>query len=137
MPISDVNVRVLTADTPSIDFSRQSVAAGLSARGKWLHAKSQLTTQDGRTGRVAKSRRGGRRSHSVMLEAFLRISHFTIALWVQKSGGPSGMDVVQRYENSPKNWPRVTNLRSDVTARRGNCNIIFRLRNNGPESGIE
>ena len=46
------------------------------------------------------------------------------------------MTILQRYEKSPKEGPGYE-IRSSTTATNENCNIIVRLRNNGPDSGIE
>ena len=55
-------------------------------------------------------------------------------MWM-KAGGPSGMAILQRYEKSPKAEPGYE-IALDY-CNNENCDIIVRLRNNGPDSGIE
>ncbi len=66
--------------------------------------------------------------------AFVSGKPFSAAMWVQ-AGGPSGMAILQRYEKSPKAGPGYE-IALDY-CNKGNCNIIVRLRNDGPDSGIE
>ncbi len=66
--------------------------------------------------------------------AFASSKPFSAAMWV-KAGGPSGMAILQRYEKSPKAGPGYE-IALDY-CNKENCNIIVRLRNDGPDSGIE
>jgi hypothetical protein len=66
--------------------------------------------------------------------AFSSSKPFSVAMWL-KAGGPSGMTILQRYEKSPKEGPGYE-IALDYCNEK-NCNIIVRLRNNGPDSGIE
>ena len=64
---------------------------------------------------------------------FTRKSPFTVALWLRPDG-PSGMEVIQRYEKSPKVGPGYE-IALDY-ANKNRCAVIVRLRNAGPDSGI-
>jgi Protein of unknown function (DUF1553)/Protein of unknown function (DUF1549)/Concanavalin A-like lectin/glucanases superfamily/Planctomycete cytochrome C len=59
---------------------------------------------------------------------------FAVAFWI-KADGPSGMAVFQRFEKSPKVGPGFE-IALDYCAK-NTCDVIVRLRDNGPESGIE
>ncbi len=59
---------------------------------------------------------------------------FTVAMWV-RADGPSGMEILQRYEKSPKAGPGYE-IALDY-CNHENCNVIVRLRSDGPDSGIE
>jgi hypothetical protein len=59
---------------------------------------------------------------------------FSVALWI-KADGPSGMAVLQRYAMSPKSGPGYE-IALDYCAKE-QCNVIVRLRRDGPSAGIE
>ena len=59
---------------------------------------------------------------------------FSVSMWLNPEG-PSGMAVLQRYAKSPKFGPGYE-IALDYCAK-DNCNIIVRLRTNGPDTGLE
>lgn len=58
---------------------------------------------------------------------------FSIAFWL-KPEGPSGMAILQHYEQSPKSGP---GYEVALDYCKENCNIIVRIRANGTDTGIE
>lgn len=128
MPVSDVTSGLIaeyTFEDSLVNRLRPDVVAKVS--------QGKLTYADGRTGRVA-NLEGAPQISFGNLGGFTSRQPFTIALWI-KPGGPSGMAVLQRYERSSK-ASRGYELALDYCAK-GNCNVIFRLRDGGAESGIE
>lgn len=94
---------------------------------------SKLTYSDGRVGRAANLDEEPQISLG-QVGAFDSRKPFTISLWL-KPEGPSGMAVLQRYAKSPKSGPGYE-LALDYCNKEG-CNVIVRLRSDGPQSGIE
>ena len=95
--------------------------------------KGDLTYADGRVGRAADFEKEPHLSFG-NAGAFSRDKAFTVALWVLP-GGPSGMEIVQRYGKSPKEGPGYE-IALDYCGKQ-DCNVIVRMQNAGPDSGIE
>ncbi|MBV9671019.1 MAG: DUF1553 domain-containing protein, partial [Acidobacteriales bacterium] len=102
-----------------------------ASSGKVVNGK--LTYADARVGRAAELSEEPQLSFG-NAGALNSSSPFSISLWVQPKG-PSGMTVLQRYEISPKTGAGYE-LAIDY-CKKDTCDVIVRLRNSGPESGIE
>jgi hypothetical protein len=121
MPVSDITSGL------SAEFRfEDSLAPARIVTGK-------LTYTDGRVGRAANLEEEPQISLG-QVGAFDSRKPFTISLWL-KPEGPSGMAVLQRYAKSPKSGPGYE-LALDYCGKEG-CNVIVRLRSDGPESDIE
>ena len=128
MPVSDVTSGITAEYTFEDSLSNRTQP---SLASKVVDGKLAYT--DGRTGRAADLEG---EPHLSFGDAG-RISStkpFTIALWL-KPEGPSGMSILQRYESSPKSGSGYE-IALDYCGKTG-CNVIVRLRNSGPDSGIE
>jgi hypothetical protein len=66
--------------------------------------------------------------------AFSSAKPFAVSFWV-KADGPSGMAILQHFDKSPKEGAGFE-IALDYCAKNG-CDVIVRLRDKGPESGIE
>jgi hypothetical protein len=128
MPVSDVTSG-LTAEYTFEDSLANRLRPDVAA--KIVNGKLGYT--DGRLGRAANLEEEPQISFGGV-GGFTSAQPFTIALWI-KPGGPSGMAVLQHYQKSPKAGPGYE-VAVDYCAK-DNCNVIFRLRNDGPDSGIE
>ena len=95
--------------------------------------KGDLTYSDGRVGRAADFEKEPHLSFG-NTGAFSRDKAFTVAVWVLP-GGPSGMQILQRYGKSPKEGAGYE-IALDYCGKTG-CDVIVRMQNAGPESGIE
>ncbi|MGA8028606.1 MAG: DUF1553 domain-containing protein [Bryobacteraceae bacterium] len=120
MPVSDITSGLVAKYT-----FEDSVAAKI--------VSGKLTYVDGRTGRAANLDEEPQLSFG-NVGKFHTAEPFTISLWL-KPDGPSGMAVLQRYEKSPKAGPGYE-VTLDYCAK-DNCNVIVRLRIDGPDSGVE
>ncbi len=128
MPVSDVTAGLVSEYNfkDSLANSRQP-----DLPIKVLAGKAAYT--DGRTGRAldltdeAQYSLGGP-------GAFTSGQPFTYSMSL-KPGGPSGMAILQRYDQSPKAGPGYE-LALDY-CNKGNCNVIVRLRGSGADAAIE
>ena len=128
MPVSDVT----SGMTAEYTFDN-SLANRLEPDRTAKVIAGKLSYTDGRIGRAANLEEEPQLSFG-NAAAFSSAQPFTISLWL-KPGGPSGMGVLQKYEKSPKEGSGL-DLALDFCGKQG-CNVLFRLRNNGAESGLE
>jgi hypothetical protein len=128
MPVSDVTSGLTAEYTleDSLSNRMRPDSAGKVQNGK-------LTYTDGRIGRAANLDEEAHLSFE-NAGAFTSSKPFTVALWL-KPDGPSGMSILQKYETSPKTGPGYE-IALDYCVKSA-CNVIVRLRNNGPDSGFE
>ena len=128
MPVSDVT-NGLVAEYPladSLEDRSRPAAAAKVVSGK-------LTFADGRIGRAADLDEEPNLSFG-NTGSFSAGKPFSVAFWI-KPDGPSGMAVLQKYATSPKSGPGYE-IAIDYCNKK-NCDILVRLRDNGPESGFE
>ncbi len=119
----------LIAEYPLADSLEDRLHSGAPA--KVLTGK--LTFTDGRVGRAADLDEEPHVSFG-NAGAFAANKPFSVAFWI-KPDGPSGMSVLQKYAVSPKSGPGYE-IAIDYCNKK-NCDILVRLRDNGPESGFE
>ena len=119
----------LMAEYPLADSLEDRLHSG--ALAKVLTGK--LTFTDGRVGRAADLDEEPHVSFG-NAGAFASNKPFSVAFWI-KPDGPSGMSVLQKYAVSPKSGPGYE-IAIDYCNKK-NCDILVRLRDNGPESGFE
>ncbi len=128
MPVSDVT-NGLVAEYPLADSLEDRSRLAAAARV----VSGKLDFVDGRIGRAADLDEEPNLSFG-NTGSFAATKPFSVAFWV-KPGGPSGMAVLQKYAASPKSGPGYA-IAIDYCNRK-NCDILVRLRENGPESGFE
>jgi Protein of unknown function (DUF1553)/Protein of unknown function (DUF1549)/Concanavalin A-like lectin/glucanases superfamily/Planctomycete cytochrome C len=128
LPVSDVSAG-LVADYPFNNSLTNRVDGTLS--GKVLSGKAVYAQ-----GRIDRALDLSEEAHLSLGNTgpFESAKPFTVAMWV-KAGGPSGMAILQRYEKSSKAGAGYE-IALDY-CNSGNCNVIVRLRDNGPDSRIE
>ena len=129
MPVADVTAG-LTAEYPFDDSLADRLHSDMSA--KLLNGK--LEYADALAARAASFDAEPQVSFGSTVGAFSTAKPFAIAFWV-KADGPSGMAVFQRFAKSQKEGPSYE-IALDYCAK-NTCDVIVRLRDNGPESGIE
>ncbi len=127
-PVADI-ASGLIAEYPFIDSPTDRLHSDLSA--KLLNGK--LEYADGLTGRAANFDAEPNLSFGPAA-ALSTTKPFAVSLWV-KADGPSGMSLIQRFAKSPKEGPGYE-IALDYCAR-NTCDVIVRMRDNGPESGLE
>ncbi len=127
MPISDLTSG-LVAEYDLDDSFANRVQQDLDAKV----VAGKLTFTQGRTGNAADFEEEPQVSFG-RAGAFATNKPFSIAMWI-KPEGPSGMEVLQRYEKTPKTGPGYE-VALDYCAK-NNCNVIVRLRES-PDSAIE
>lgn len=128
LPVSDMNGG-LVAEFPfkdSLDDIVKTASPAKVLSGKVVYAPGQINRALDLTDEAHLS--------LGQAGAFTSSKPFSVATWI-KAGGPSGMTILQRYEKSPKEGPGYE-IALDY-CNNENCGIIVRLRNNGPDSGIE
>ncbi|HEY3937297.1 MAG TPA: DUF1553 domain-containing protein [Bryobacteraceae bacterium] len=128
MPVSDVTYG-LTAEYPFED----SLADRLHPDAPAKALTGKITYSDGRANRAVDLDEEPNLSYGNS-GAFSGTKPFSIAFWL-KPDGPSGMALLQKYAQSPKTGAGYE-IALDYCSKR-NCNVIVRLRENGPDSGIE
>jgi hypothetical protein len=127
MPVSDVTSGLTSEFTFGDTLANALVA---DAPAKVINGKLNYT--DGRLGRVADLDEEPHLSFGD-LGRFTKATPFTVALWLRPDG-PSGMEVIQRYEKSPKEGPGYE-IALDY-ANKNQCAVIVRLQSAGPDSAI-
>jgi len=130
IPVSDVTSGLAAeytfGDSLSNRLHPESVAKVVNGK---------LTYVDGRASRAADLDEEPQLSFGEIGEGDISAGKpFTIALWL-KPDGPSGMAILQSYEKSPKAGAGYE-VALDYCGKEG-CNVIVRLRSDGPNSGIE
>lgn len=127
MPVADVTAGLVSeyAFDDSLANRLQSWAAAKVLAGKASYTQA-------RTGRGLDLAEEAQLSFG-NAGAFAATKPFTVAMWV-KTGGPSGMALLQQYEKSPKAGAGFE-ISLDY-CNKENCNIIVRMQSNGPDSGI-
>ncbi len=126
-PVADVTTG-LTAEFPFDDSLADRLHPDASAK-----VNGKLTYKDGRAGRAADLDEEAQISYG-NIGAFATDKPFSIGFWL-KADGPSGMELLQKYGQSPKAGAGYE-IALDY-CQKGNCNVIVRLRDNGADSGIE
>ncbi len=128
MPVSDITdglvAEYLFDDSLADSFQHEAPAKVVSGK---------LSYTDGRLGRAANLDETPQLSFGTAA-AFERSKPFTVSLWVHPDG-PSGMQILQRYDKTPKNNPGYE-IALDYKGKNG-CAIIARLRDRGANPGIE
>lgn len=127
MPVSDVTSGLI-AEYDLDDSLANRVAPGLDAKV----VSGKLTFTQGRISHAADFEEEPQVSFGGA-GAFATDKPFSIAMWL-KPEGPSGMEILQRYEKTTKTGPGYE-VALDYCSK-NNCNVIVRLRR-GPDSGIE
>ncbi len=127
MPVSDVTSG-LTGEYTFDDTLANALKGDAAAKV----VSGKLSYTDGRLGRAADLDEEPHLSFGDVAR-FTRKIPFTVALWLRPDG-PSGMEVIQRYEKSPKVGPGYE-IALDY-ANKNRCAVIVRLRDAGPDSGI-
>ena len=127
-PVADVTAG-LTAEFPFDDSLVDRLHPDASAKV----VNGKLTYKDGRAGRAADLDEEAQISYG-NIGAFATDKPFSIGFWL-KADGPSGMEVLQKYGQSPKAGAGYE-IALDY-CQKTNCNVIVRLRDNGADSGIE
>ena len=128
MPVSDITdglvAEYLFDDSLADSFQHEAPAKVVSGK---------LSYTDGRLGRAVNLDETPQLS-LVGAGAFERAKPFTVSFWVHPDG-PSGMEILQRYDKTPKNNPGYE-VALDYKGKNG-CAIIARLRDGGASPGIE
>jgi Protein of unknown function (DUF1553)/Protein of unknown function (DUF1549)/Concanavalin A-like lectin/glucanases superfamily/Planctomycete cytochrome C len=128
MPVTDVTAGLL-AQFPLEDSLAEHVHSGSTASV----VSGKVSYVDGRLGRAANLDEEPNLSFG-NAGGFAAAQPFSIAFWL-KPDGPSGMGVLQKYAESPKTGPGYE-VALDY-CNKGNCDVIVRLRDQGPDSGVE
>jgi hypothetical protein len=128
MPVADVTDGLLAeyAFDDSLNNSFSGAPAAKVVSGK-------LTYTDGRVGRAANLDSEPLLSFG-NAGAFSKNKPFTIGIWVHPDG-PSGMEILQRYDKTAKNTPGYE-IALAYKGKQG-CDVIVRMRDGGPDSGLE
>ena len=127
-PVADVTTG-LTAEFAFDDSLVDRLHPDVSA--KVLNGK--VAYKDGRAGRAADLDEEPQISYG-NAGSFATDKPFSVGFWL-KADGPSGMELLQKYEKSAKEGAGYE-IGLDYCAK-NNCNVIVRLRDNGADSGIE
>jgi Protein of unknown function (DUF1553)/Protein of unknown function (DUF1549)/Concanavalin A-like lectin/glucanases superfamily/Planctomycete cytochrome C len=128
MPVSDVTDGLI-----SEYLFDDSLADSFQHEGPAKLVSGKLSYIDGRLGRAANLDETPQLSFA-NAAAFEKDKPFTVALWVHPNG-PSGMQILQRYDKTPKNNPGYE-IALDYKGKNG-CRIITRMRDGGTGPGIE
>lgn len=128
MPVSDITdglvAEYLFDDSLTDSFGHEAAAKVVAGK---------LSYTDGRLGRAANLDETPQLSFG-NAAAFEKDKPFTVALWVHPDG-PSGMQILQRYDKTAKNNPGYE-IALDYKGKNG-CKIIARMRDAGSAPGIE
>jgi hypothetical protein len=128
MPVSDI-----TSGLSAEYAFEDSLADRLQPSSSGKVVSGKLSYGAGRVGRAADLDESPQLSFP-NAEVVSDSKPFTIALWV-KPDGPSGMALLQEYENSQKTSPGFE-IAVDY-CNKSNCNVIVRLRGGMAESVLE
>ena len=128
MPVSDVTNGLL-AEYPLEDSLADSLRSDVSA--KLLNGKVEYV--QGLAGRAADFDAEPHLSYGNP-GVFASNKPFSVAFWL-RTDGPSGMALLQHFEKSPKEGPGFE-IALDYCGNNG-CDVIVRLRDKGPDSGLE
>lgn len=128
MPVADITDG-LVAEYAFEDSLNDNVTSGQAAKV----VSGKLTYTDGRIGRAA-NLDGEPLLSFGNAGAFSKSKPFTIGIWVHPDG-PSGMEILQRYDKTAKNTPGYE-IALAYKGKKG-CDVIVRMRDGGPEPGLE
>jgi hypothetical protein len=128
MPVADITDG-LVAEYAFEDSLNDNVAGGQAAKV----VSGKLTYTDGRIGRAA-NLDGEPLLSFGNTGAFSKNKPFTVGIWVHPDG-PSGMEVLQRYDKTAKNTPGYE-IALAYKGKKG-CDVIVRMRDGSPDSGLE